>query len=724
MNLAHSSDSEFIRKLSDIVLENLENENFGVDELASLSGMGVNTLRHRLKILTQKTITQFIHEIRLNKAHQLLQENTLTVSEVAWKTGFGSPEYFIRCYHDFYGYSPGGEKRRNHVSGLSNDLLNITENVNKPAKTRMSGIKYPVVKKILYSFFGLIVLLVLGDLVYTFLISPTLKTVPKRQEISIAVLPFINDSPDTNHVYFFNRLTEMISEKLTETGSVAVTPRRTVEGYRDNKFITSRQIAKKLNVDYLVDGSGQKYGNSVSLMVHLINARTDKYMLSLPLEDNNEDEGFLFTTMANEVTSQIIDKVFNESKTKIGNLKSDKETAAFLLGKAQNLRSHGDLIPQLKTFDDSLAERIVNNSLQFDSTNAEAYNILSNIYSSRNRIDTASFLNEKALQLDKKNARAYCIKARLLQDDQYLEKKKLFEKSIKLDNKNSTPYSHLGSLYWDHGELANGLIFKYKALKKLGPLPSNATELQTWNYEEFMYTFCDYLIYFGYFKTAEKFANERIKLFRELNAGHVLSMLNGYLLSGRGQEAYNFGQQNKFPDYVHYNRLMGYVLMDRRKYDEAVKYLRRGIELTNEKFKHNWSFMMGYALIQTGQKEEGEKMLDMAIGNCTQRLNNLATSGVFKFMENYRTNPYISLASVYAVRGQKEKALEYLAMDRKTHPLLDLTGLKFLEEFPMLDNIRNEPEFKDYFAEAQKKFLNEKRKVERFLQKEHILIEE
>jgi hypothetical protein len=93
-------------------------------------------------------------------------------------------------------------------------------------------------------------------------------------------------------------------------------------------------------------------------------------------------------------------------------------------------------------------------------------------------------------------------------------------------------------------------------------------------------------------------------------------------------------------------------------------------------------------------------------------------------MDNYRTNPCISLACIYAVRGEKGKALEYLSMDRKAHPSLDLEGLKFLEEFPMLDNIRNEPEFKEYYAEAHKKFSNEKRQVERFLRREKILPEE
>jgi tetratricopeptide (TPR) repeat protein len=282
----------------------------------------------------------------------------------------------------------------------------------------------------------------------------------------------------------------------------------------------------------------------------------------------------------------------------------------------------------------------------------------------------------------------------------------------------------LGNLFWAHGELANGLIYKYKALKKLGTLDSPLEKDKLLRYDGFTYVFCDYLINFGYFTTAKKLADDRIKLVKEYMSGYVLSMLNGYLQSGRGLEAVEYGQQYKFPDYVHYNRLMGYVMMHLRNYDEAVKFLTRGIELTKEGYKDYWRFMLGFALIQTGKKEEGEKMLDMGMKCCHERINNPANKELFYFMSNYRYNPCISLACIYAVRGHKEKALEYLAMDRKTHPSLDMEGLKFLEEFPMLDNIRNEPEFKAYYAEAQKKFLNEKKIVERFLRREKIIPEE
>jgi AraC-like DNA-binding protein/TolB-like protein len=718
----HASDQDFIVNLTEIVVKHLSDEHFGVDELIRLSRMSDDVLRHRLKKITKKTITQFIAEIRLTKAHELLLKESLRVNEVAWRTGFSSPEYFIRCYRDFYGYSPGDLRKWESQMKRDEEYRKIS--VNKSEDDRVKPHQHLPIKKVLYSIIAILLFCILGYVGVSFLVMPYFKNRTERKKISIAILPFVNDSPDSNNVFFFNRLQETISENLSETGRFSVTPRRTVETYRNDKTKASRQIARELNVNYLIEGSGQKSGTEIFLTVHLFDPQLNKNILSLPFREENNDESALYTFIGDEIIDKILEKIQSGKLSIPQNNKSDKDIAALLMDKATNLRAHGDKYPSQRALNDSLAERAVNESLLYDSTNADAYNLLSNIYLSRNRIDTALILNEKAIQVDKNNARAYNIKAKLLPDSLFMDKKKLWEKSIRLDPDYPTPYSFLGTLYWDHGELAKGLIYKYKALKKLGLPNSPLGEAQLQKYDVFTYVFCDYLISFGYFTTAKKFADDRIKLVREYMAGHVLSMLNGYLYSGRGEEAIEFGLQHKSPDYVHYNRLMGYVLMHLRNYDEAVKFLTRGIELTKEGFKEYWSFMLGFALIQTGKKEEGEKMLDLGIRCCNERINNPANKELFYFMSNYRFNPCISLACIYAVRGEKGKALEYLDLDRKTHPSLDLEGLKFLEEFPMLDNIRNEPEFKEYYAEAHKKFSNEKRQVERFLRREKILPEE
>ena len=83
-------DQSLIRKLTDLVLANLENENFGVKELALESGISRRSLSRKLLKINKESVSQFIRNIRLRKAVEMLQNGTYTVSEVGYKVGFSS----------------------------------------------------------------------------------------------------------------------------------------------------------------------------------------------------------------------------------------------------------------------------------------------------------------------------------------------------------------------------------------------------------------------------------------------------------------------------------------------------------------------------------------------------------------------------------------------------------------------------------------------------------
>ena len=80
---------------------------FGVSELAIESGMSRARLNRRLNAITKKSINQFIREVRLVKALEMLKNESVTVSEVAFRVGFRSPNYFNTCFHEYFGFPPG-----------------------------------------------------------------------------------------------------------------------------------------------------------------------------------------------------------------------------------------------------------------------------------------------------------------------------------------------------------------------------------------------------------------------------------------------------------------------------------------------------------------------------------------------------------------------------------------------------------------------------------------
>ena len=105
-----TSDQVFIRRLTEIILENLGNENFGVKELAQESGLSRYSLGRKLHSICKKTVNKFIREVRLQRSLEMLQNESLTASEVAYQVGFHSPTYFNKCFREFYGFPPGKVK--------------------------------------------------------------------------------------------------------------------------------------------------------------------------------------------------------------------------------------------------------------------------------------------------------------------------------------------------------------------------------------------------------------------------------------------------------------------------------------------------------------------------------------------------------------------------------------------------------------------------------------
>jgi AraC-like DNA-binding protein/dienelactone hydrolase len=107
-----SMDQDFIRKLTNTVFDYLNNEQFGAEELSSQIGLSRSQIHRRLHQINGQSITQFIREIRLKEAHRLLENNAGTASEIAYEVGFGSPTYFNKCFHEYYGYTPGEVKKK------------------------------------------------------------------------------------------------------------------------------------------------------------------------------------------------------------------------------------------------------------------------------------------------------------------------------------------------------------------------------------------------------------------------------------------------------------------------------------------------------------------------------------------------------------------------------------------------------------------------------------
>ena len=102
----------FLQKLIRIVEENYSDEHFGSAELYRKAGLSRSQLFRKLKAITGRSITNFIRSIRLAKGKELLVSTDMTVSEIAYRSGFNNLNYFSKMFKEEFGMSPS-EIRKN-----------------------------------------------------------------------------------------------------------------------------------------------------------------------------------------------------------------------------------------------------------------------------------------------------------------------------------------------------------------------------------------------------------------------------------------------------------------------------------------------------------------------------------------------------------------------------------------------------------------------------------
>ena len=107
-SLAQSCPREaaFMQRINALIKVNLEDENFDTEALCEAMSMSRTQLFRRLKSLIRQAPAHYIKIIRLQKAKELLETADLTVSEVAYKTGFQNLSHFTNIFQKQYGILP------------------------------------------------------------------------------------------------------------------------------------------------------------------------------------------------------------------------------------------------------------------------------------------------------------------------------------------------------------------------------------------------------------------------------------------------------------------------------------------------------------------------------------------------------------------------------------------------------------------------------------------
>jgi AraC family carnitine catabolism transcriptional activator len=108
---APSSADAVVLQARAIMLEHID-EPLTCREIARRVGLSLRQIERRFREELRCSVLQHYRQIRIAKAHQLLQQTALSVTDVALSCGFSSPEYFCRLYRAFFGCSPSRDRRQ------------------------------------------------------------------------------------------------------------------------------------------------------------------------------------------------------------------------------------------------------------------------------------------------------------------------------------------------------------------------------------------------------------------------------------------------------------------------------------------------------------------------------------------------------------------------------------------------------------------------------------
>ncbi len=262
-------------------------------------GLGISRsgLNKRLHRLTRKSARQFIREIRLNKALEMLKNEVWTASEVAYKIGFSSPSYFNTSFHEFFGYPPGkvrtdipGESYKeilNRESGKKEKLLSLLQS----GKVRIAGlISIPVIIIMIFLIFQKISKKETLDDLW-----------PSEGKISIAVMPFNNMTNDTSLDILQVWIQDEIISSLSNSEELKVRQTESVRKMTENMGITdfalltpsvAGSISRKLDARIFLYGNIKLTGSVMRLSAQLLDSRNREIIKTFQAEGIIENRNF------------------------------------------------------------------------------------------------------------------------------------------------------------------------------------------------------------------------------------------------------------------------------------------------------------------------------------------------------------------------------------------------------------------------------------------------
>jgi adenylate cyclase len=281
-----------------------------------------------------------------------------------------------------------------------------------------------------------------------------------QERPSIAVLPFVNMSGDPEQEYFSDGITEDVITDLSKVSGLFVVARNTAFTYK-GKHVDVQEAAKRLGVNFILEGSVRKAGSRVRVTGQLINGKDSGHVWADRYDRDLTDIFAIQDEITHAIVEQLKVKLLPQEKKSIGQTPTGNvEAYTYYLRGRQFLHRHSKSYYQL-------ARRMFAKAVELDPAYARAYAGIADCdsflflhYSAPVEIKGIFETSAKALALESGLAEAHASQALALSLEQrYEEAMAEFEKAIALD-----PNSFEGHYFYARACFAEGKLERAAAL--------------------------------------------------------------------------------------------------------------------------------------------------------------------------------------------------------------------------------------------------------------------
>jgi TolB-like protein/class 3 adenylate cyclase/Tfp pilus assembly protein PilF len=453
---------------------------------------------------------------------------------------------------------------------------------------------------------------------------------------TIAVLPFVDMSPDKDQEYFCDGMAEEIINALSHLSGLQVVARTSAFSFKD-KNINIKDIGKELDVDYILEGSVRKSGDDLRVSAQLVNVKDGYQLWSEKYKRSFQD----IFSIQDDISLAIVDnmkiELLSGERNELVKRYTENQAAynLYLEGRYHwNQRDEAGF---------NMALQLFMEAIELDSTYALAYSGLAECYSMlsihlakpEHTIRLGKIAAERALALDETLAEAHTALGwfKFTYDWDWLGAERSFKRAIQLNPRYATVYNWYAVLLsvLDRHDEAIQLM---EQARDLDPKSSIINR--------------DLGIVYAWAGDFEK-AIQQLQYTIKLNPAFI-------------------------PTYF----LMGVVYSGMKKYDLAIEYYLKSRDMSGG--FHDIIGGLGFAYAKTGREDEA--LLEL------KKLEALVNDTIGRATE---------FVMIYSALGETDKAFEWLGISCDNHEFAVLVTVA-CEADIWLNDIIHDPRFDEVLS--------------------------